>query len=103
LKAELASKHAELEAECQGHQVTEVGLHTQVGESEQRKDVTLAALKEASEKSDCFKKDCEGAQVLPCFFCLFPSFFIFWFSNLYIMCDQLFEEIIRSSRMILRS
>jgi hypothetical protein len=85
LKAELASKHAELEAECQGHQVTEVGLHTQVGESEQRKDVTLAALKEASEKSDCFKKDCEGAQVLPCFFVFFLLSSSFGFL-IYISC-----------------
>jgi hypothetical protein len=41
LKAELASKQAELEAEHQGHQVTEVALRAQVGGSEQRKDVAL--------------------------------------------------------------
>jgi hypothetical protein len=58
LKAKLASKQAELEEEHQGCQVTEVGLRTQVGESQQRKDVALAALKEASEKSNCFEKDC---------------------------------------------
>jgi hypothetical protein len=34
LKAELASKQVELEAECQGHQITEEALCAQVGELE---------------------------------------------------------------------
>ena len=56
----MASRLAELEAERQGCQVTEEALRAQIGESERRKDDALAALWEASEKSEGFKKDCEG-------------------------------------------
>jgi hypothetical protein len=44
LKAELSSKQAELEVERQGRQVTEGALRAQIGESERRKNDTLAAL-----------------------------------------------------------
>jgi hypothetical protein len=64
LKAELASKQVELEAECQGRQTTEEALCAQVGESEQRKEDALAPLEEASERSDDFKRECEGIRVL---------------------------------------
>ena len=60
MKAELASRQAELEAERQGRQVTEGPLRTQIGESEQRKNDAVAALQEASNKSEGFKKDYEG-------------------------------------------
>ena len=73
LKAELATKQAKLEAERQGRQVTEGPLRTQIGESEQRKNDAVAALQEASEKFEGFKKDCEGIQDLFVFH-LFPLF-----------------------------
>ena len=44
LKAKLASRQAELEAERQGRQVTEGALRAQIGESERRKNDSLAAL-----------------------------------------------------------
>jgi hypothetical protein len=104
LKAELASKQVELEVERQGRQVTKEALRAHVGESEQRKDDALAALKEALERSDCFKKDSEGTRVL---FCFFPSSFLlfslyFWFSNLYPLSYQFFGKMTRSSRMTLK-
>jgi hypothetical protein len=70
LKAELAGKQAKLDSKHQGRQVTEEALRSQVSESERRKEDALAALKEASEKSDSFKRDFEGTRVLPCFFLL---------------------------------
>jgi hypothetical protein len=60
LKAELASRQVELDSERQGCQITEKALRAQIGDSEQRKDDTLAALKEAFERYDSFKRDCEG-------------------------------------------
>jgi hypothetical protein len=60
LKAELASKQAELDSEHQGCQITEEALCAQIGDSERRKDDALATLKEAFERSDSFKRDCEG-------------------------------------------
>jgi hypothetical protein len=69
LKAELA-RQVELEIERQGCQVTKEALRAQVSQSERQKDNTLAALKEAAEKSDGFKRDCEGIRVLPRFFLL---------------------------------
>ena len=64
LKADLASRQAELEVERQGRQVTEGALRAQIGESERRKNDALATLQEASEKSEGFKKDCEGIRDL---------------------------------------
>jgi hypothetical protein len=68
LKVELAGKQAKLDSERQGRQVTEEALRSQVGELERRKEDALATLKEAYEKSDGFKRDCEGTRVLSCFF-----------------------------------
>jgi hypothetical protein len=74
LKAKLASKQVELEGERHDHRIYEEALRTQVVESEQRKNDALAALKEALEKSDGFKRDYEGTRVLLCFF---SSFFAY--------------------------
>lgn len=62
LKAELASKQAELDSERHRRQITKEALRAQIGDSERRKDDALAALKEASERSDSFKRDCEALQ-----------------------------------------
>jgi hypothetical protein len=71
LKLELACKQVELELECQGRRTSEEALHAQIGESEQRKEDALATLKEASGKSDDYKRECEG---IPSTFCVLPSF-----------------------------
>jgi hypothetical protein len=60
LKGELVAKQTELDAVSQGQQVTEATLQAQIVESEKRKEDALAALKDASEKSDVFKKNCDG-------------------------------------------
>jgi len=77
LKAKLASKQAELEAERQWRQVTEGAFRAQIGESEQRKNDALAVLQEVSEKSEGFKKDYEGIRDLFIFFIFSPCLFSF--------------------------
>jgi hypothetical protein len=57
LKAELAIKQVDLEAKHQGRQNSEEVLRAQVAESKKRKEDAIATLKEASEKSDGFKRD----------------------------------------------
>jgi hypothetical protein len=79
LKAKLAIKQVDLEAEHQGHQNSEEVLRAQVVESEKRKEDALAALKEASEKSDDLKRDFEGIRVLLYFLSLSVGFLIFVF------------------------
>ena len=64
MKAELVVKQVDLEAERLERQNSEGVLRAQVVESEKRKEDALAALKEASEKSDGLKKDFEGIRVL---------------------------------------
>jgi hypothetical protein len=54
-------------------------LRAQVVESEKRKEDALAALKEASEKSDDLKRDFEGIRVLLYFLSLSVGFLIFVF------------------------
>jgi hypothetical protein len=73
--------HQQLDLERKGRQVTEEALRSQVSESEWRKEDALAALKEASEKSDGFKRDCEE------YFHVFSSLFACWFSNLYFLYE----------------
>jgi ribosome-binding factor A len=58
--AELASKQVELEGDCHDCQIYKEAFCAQVVESEQQKNDALVALKEVSEKSDGFKRDCEG-------------------------------------------
>jgi hypothetical protein len=60
LKAELASKEAELDSERQGRQNSERVLRAQVIEAEQRRDDAMVALQESSRKFDSLKKECEG-------------------------------------------
>jgi hypothetical protein len=79
LKAKLASKQVDIEAERQGHQDSEKVLRAQVAESEKQKEDALAALKEVSEKSDGLKRDFDGIRVL----LYFLSFFVYWFSDLH--------------------
>lgn len=82
LTAELSAKQAELDAERQGRSVSEEALHAHVGEAKRRKETTLAALKEASEKLEAFKKDREGIRVLSVSFLSFfgsSGFLIFIF------------------------
>jgi hypothetical protein len=74
LKAKLASKQVELEGERHDRRISKEALYAQVVESEQRKNDALAALKEALEKFDGFKRDYEGTRVL---LCLFSSFFAY--------------------------
>jgi hypothetical protein len=45
LKAELACKQVELESERQGCRTSKEAFHAQIGESEQRKEDALAALR----------------------------------------------------------
>jgi chromosome segregation ATPase len=71
LKAELACKQVELESERQGRRTSEEDLRAHIGESEQRKEDALAALKEASRKYDDYKRECEGILST---FCVLPSF-----------------------------
>jgi 1,2-phenylacetyl-CoA epoxidase catalytic subunit len=60
LKGELAAKQTELDTVRQGWQVTEAALQAQIAESEKRKEDGLATLKDASKKSDVFKKNYDG-------------------------------------------
>ena len=71
LKAKLACKQVELESERQGRRTSEEALRAQIGESEQRKEDALVALKEASRKSDDYKRECEGISST---FCVLLSF-----------------------------
>ena len=64
MKAELVVKQVDLEAERLERQNSEGVLRAQVVESEKRKEDALAALTEASEKSDGLKKDFKGIRVL---------------------------------------
>jgi hypothetical protein len=103
LKAELASKEAELDTECQGRQTSERALRTQVIEVEQRRDEVMAVLRESSGKSDRLMKECEGipSSYIICFLLSFISLFFICltFSN---CLDQPFIEISRSSQKILK-
>jgi hypothetical protein len=67
----LACKQVELESKRQGRRTSEEALRAQVDESEQRKEDALPTLKEASGKSDDYKRECEG---IPSTFCVLPSF-----------------------------
>jgi hypothetical protein len=60
LKANLISNQAELEEERHGCHVSKEALRAQVVESEKRRDDSLATLTKVSNKSDAFKRDCEG-------------------------------------------
>jgi hypothetical protein len=71
LKVELACKQVKLESKRQGPRTSEEALHAQIDESEQRKEDALAALKEASGKSDDYKRECEGILST---FCVLPLF-----------------------------
>jgi chromosome segregation ATPase len=71
LKTELACKQVELESERQGCLTSKEALRAQIGELEQRKEDALAALKEASGKSDDYKRECEGISST---FCVLPLF-----------------------------
>jgi hypothetical protein len=98
LKAELVIKQVDLEAERQGCQNSEEVHHAQVAELEKWKEEALVALKEASKKSDGFKRDFEGIRVLLYFlFSLSVGFFYFCF-----WYRQLFRGAIRNSQMISR-
>jgi hypothetical protein len=96
LKVELAIKQVDLEIEHQGRQNSEEVLRTQVAELEKWKEDALAALKEASEKSDGLKRDFEGIRVL----LYFLSLFVCWFSDFCSRYHQLFRGATRNSRMI---
>jgi hypothetical protein len=84
LKAELACKQVELELERQGCRTSEEVLRAQIGESEQRKEDALAALKEASRKSDDYKREYEG---IPSTFCVLPLFFFLVDFLIRILCE----------------
>jgi hypothetical protein len=93
----------ELDAECQGHQTSEMVLRMQVIEAKQRRDNAMVALQESSEKSDRLEKECEGilsSYILYFLLSLISLFFIcLTFSN---CLDQPSVEISKSSWRILK-
>jgi hypothetical protein len=104
LKAELASKDVELDAECQGHQTSEDSLRAQIGELEQRKEDALAALREVSEKFDRLEKECEGdpSSYMLCFLLSLISLFFVYLTFSYCLDQPSIEISRRSQRMLKR-